>query len=675
MSSISSISGSATKITGLASGVDTDKLIEGLLAVQQSRVTSLQRQSDRASLMQTTFKTLETQLLDLQTQTGRLARTAAGAFDGKSVTLSDQNAVKAAAGSSAAVGTYSFKVNALANAHQLASVGIADAGAALKTGTLQIKVGSGSTTTVTVDSSNNTLQGLATAINNAGGDVTASVINDGSATPNRLMLTSKKTGASNNIQITNNLTTGTGESLNLNPATQTIQAGTDAQVVLGSGAGALTVNSATNKLDKLIAGVTIDLQTADPTKTVTVTVANDTATAKDAIKGMVESFNKVIGFIDDRDSFDAQTQRAGTLLGNSLASDLQEQISRTIGGVVGGVNGQANRLAAIGITFTDKGKLQIDEGKLDKALTGQVAGVTLGDVRRMFALSGTSTNANVSFVLGTAKTKATTSPIEVNVTQAATQATLTAANAPAGSVVIGSANKAVTLSVNGSSTTLQLAEGTYDAAGLAQELQGKINGSTALGGSQVSVVVDAGKLKVTTASYGSASSIALTGGSALTDLGFTSGQTASGLNVAGSFKVNGVTETATGSGQVLTGRSGNATTEGLQLNVTLTAAQLNADPNIAEAQVSVTRGLASQLDATINRFIDTASGRFKSADDGYQKSIDDIKVAIDRQNKFIEQRRESLIARFAAMEAAVSKLQTLGTSLGAQIGSLTAKSS
>ena len=42
---------------------------------------------------------------------------------------------------------------------------------------------SNATTTVTIDSSNNTLQGLATALNASGGDVRAAVINDGSATP------------------------------------------------------------------------------------------------------------------------------------------------------------------------------------------------------------------------------------------------------------------------------------------------------------------------------------------------------------------------------------------------------------------------------------------------------------------------------------------------------------
>src|SRR5262245_30016119 len=133
MSSISSLTGSGLNFTGLASGVDTDKMVEGLLAIQRSRVTAFQQDQDRATFLQTTFKTLETQVLDLQTQSWRVARTAAGAFDGRKAQVSEDTLVKAAAGSAAVPGTYTFKVNSLAKAHQIASGGIADLNAALKT--------------------------------------------------------------------------------------------------------------------------------------------------------------------------------------------------------------------------------------------------------------------------------------------------------------------------------------------------------------------------------------------------------------------------------------------------------------------------------------------------------------------------------------------------------------
>src|SRR6185503_13467884 len=55
--------------------------------------------------------------------------------------------------------------------------------------------------TVTIDSSNNSLQGIRDAINSANVGVRASIINDGSGTPYRLTLTSTATGASHSVRV------------------------------------------------------------------------------------------------------------------------------------------------------------------------------------------------------------------------------------------------------------------------------------------------------------------------------------------------------------------------------------------------------------------------------------------------------------------------------------------
>src|SRR5204862_116125 len=145
----------------------------------------------------------------------------------------------------------------LAQAAQLSSSGYSDPNTAIKQGTLTLQVGTGTATTVTVDSRNNTLQGLADSINAAGGDVRASVVNDGtSGTPYRLLLTSSKTGSANGITVTNNLNIGTDAAID--PANTTVQAATDAQVTVGSGAGALTVTSTSNQFNNLIPGVSLN---------------------------------------------------------------------------------------------------------------------------------------------------------------------------------------------------------------------------------------------------------------------------------------------------------------------------------------------------------------------------------------------------------------------------------
>src|SRR5262249_15791845 len=95
----------------------------------------------------------------------------------------------------------------LALANQLASQGFDSLTSSITQGTFAIKVGN-TTTNITVDNTDDTLQGLASAINSSGAAVTATIINDGSGDGQqgyRLLLTSKSSGTANRISITNSL--------------------------------------------------------------------------------------------------------------------------------------------------------------------------------------------------------------------------------------------------------------------------------------------------------------------------------------------------------------------------------------------------------------------------------------------------------------------------------------
>ena len=202
-------------INGLATGLDTSSIIQGLLAIDNQHVTDLQTKQSQVTAEQTAFQTIDAQLLALQAATTPLSLTQNSVFDGLTATSSDPTQVTAAASTGATPGVYSVQVNALATAQEIASQGFSDADAAVTQGTFQIQVGAGAAATVTVDGTNDTLQGLADAINNAGAGVTASVVNDGSGNdPYRLLLTSNQSGADNAIQITNNLAADGGGAVN-----------------------------------------------------------------------------------------------------------------------------------------------------------------------------------------------------------------------------------------------------------------------------------------------------------------------------------------------------------------------------------------------------------------------------------------------------------------------------
>src|SRR5207245_628743 len=99
----------------------------------------------------------------------------------------------------------------------------------------------------------------------------------------------------------------------------------------------------------------------------------------------VTDYNALMQYIDDQSSFDPATSKAGILLGESRATDIQDQVRAIIGNVVAGANWHLNNLAALGISTNDNGQLAVDDGKLASVLSGSVPGVTIDDVKRLFA--------------------------------------------------------------------------------------------------------------------------------------------------------------------------------------------------------------------------------------------------------------------------------------------------
>ena len=218
--------------------------------------------------------------------------------------------------------------------------------------------------------------------------------------------------------------------------------------------------------------------------------------------------------------------------------------------------------------------------------------------------------------------------------------------------------------------SIVLADGTYSATAIAQELQSKINANSLLSGAGVSVNIDGGNVRITSQSFGFASNVAVTGGTALATLGFAGTESGQGQDVVGKYIVNGKEEIAKGVGQLLVGDSANANTADLQVRVTLSDAQLN--PTAPEADLTVTRGLASRLGQVLNKYLDPINGRLKTIDQTLQGSVDDIQKSIDRQNAALKDKQQNLIQQFAALEGTVAKLKSTGDFLTGQFASLNA---
>ncbi|AOQ23421.1 hypothetical protein MTAT_10020 [Moorella thermoacetica] len=209
------------------------------------------------------------------------------------------------------------------------------------------------------------------AINNAKAGVTASIIND------KLQLTSNNTGLAGAMKLEDVSPSNVLTTLGLlsGGVNNDLQAAQDAEVLVN---GAL-VKSATNTITNAIPGVTLNLLKATGIEE-TLTIAQDTKVAVDALQAFVDQYNSVMDFISTKIGKD------GDLQGDPTMARLQQTLWTTVTGSVNGASGKYRNLWDIGIstgalvgsgslTFDRSGKLTLDTAKLTAALEADPASV------------------------------------------------------------------------------------------------------------------------------------------------------------------------------------------------------------------------------------------------------------------------------------------------------------
>jgi flagellar hook-associated protein 2 len=387
--SISSTSTAASPSTvissqGVGSGLDIAAIVTSLTTAKAAPLTNAINRSNTALNAQVSaWGTLNSAVATFQATLTGLQDPAQLA--GRTASLGDTTIATATATSSAVTGQYSIAVQNLATAASLSSAPNAGgATAVVGTGTLQISVG-GVLDSVAIDSTANTLQGIAAAINSSVGNpgVTASILttSDGA----RLVLTGNKTGAANGILVTQSGGDGGLASLVYDPA-HNIKTLTQTQAALDAN---FTVNgypatSASNQVTSVVSGVTLNLLKASAATTATppvyapttLTIGNDTAGAQTSIGTFVSALNGLLSTIKSLASYDPATQTAGPLLGNAAVQSLQNQLYKILGQVNAGITSGPNSLAAIGIGANAQGTYSSNSATLGNALTGNLDSVS-----------------------------------------------------------------------------------------------------------------------------------------------------------------------------------------------------------------------------------------------------------------------------------------------------------
>ncbi len=658
---------------GVGSGLDIASIVEQLVAAESvpkenllnAREAELQAELSAVGTFKAALSSFQGTFSSLSTATAFRQATAAS---------SDSSVFTASASGEAIPGSYSIEVTDLAQAHKLASKAFTNTTDTVGTGDLTFRFGTYDSDlntftanpertieSITIDGTNNSLEGIRDAINAADIGVSASIVNDGSGY--RLMFKSDSTGADNSIEITVN-DTGDGDHLNDSGLSQLAFDPTAAGVGTGKNLtqtsaaqdasfsiDGLPMTRSTNDVTGAIEGVNLTLKGETSGTPALLTVSAITSTASNNVQAFVNAYNELETSLDQLTGYNATTDQAGALLGDSLVNGALNGIRNLITGSITGLSGQYTSLAQLGISFQADGSLELDASTLNQALEDDPDAVA-----RVFAAVGTPTDSLVDYVSSTSDTLV--GDYAVNITQLATQGSFTGVAAGGFPLTVDATNDTFEIKVDGvQSGVISLTQATYaTGAELATQLQSRINADSELKAQGVTVTVqfDTDHFVITSDSYGSTSKVEFTaveGGG----LGLSVATGTDGVDVAGT--IGGVA--ALGSGQQLTG-TGDA--DGLKLEITGGALG-------SRGTVSFTRGMADLLDTFMETYLGD-DNIIDSRTDGINTRIDSVEDDREDLALRIQQLEARYIAQFTALDLLLNQLQATSSYLTQQLANL-----
>jgi flagellar hook-associated protein 2 len=355
---------STSNSTGLGQGIDVNSFVQLALASQTANVTNLQVQQATINNRNLALSQITSDLTALQSAVSAL-NDPLGVLADQVATSSNTSALTATATSAAVAGTHTIAITSLATTSSYYSDAVATSTTALAIGdTFTISAGGTQVASVTVDSTNNTLAKLATAINNQTTAVQASVIQDANGA--RLAIVSTASGAPGNLAVTGSLHQTDNTAIHFTQAV----AGLNAVLTVDG----VPISSATNTVSNVINGVTLNLAGPTGSTPATLTVSPDNSSITSAINNFVSAYNAAITAINGQFQVSSNGTAGGALEADGSLRDAQQALLSAITYSTAGTGGAVN-LTNLGINTNNDGTLSIDSGALATALTSNFSGV------------------------------------------------------------------------------------------------------------------------------------------------------------------------------------------------------------------------------------------------------------------------------------------------------------
>jgi len=659
--------------TGLGgSSLDVEGLVDQLVTAEGAPATGrLDRQELEAQTNISALGTFRGALADFQGSLGSLQ--SAEDFYKVAASSSDEEKVGITATNEAQSGAYTVDVLQLAKSQRLTSESFESELDPIGSGNLSFQFGKVNSQTgqfvvnekatvknIQINDENNSLLGIAEAINAADFGVRASIINDGVGY--RLAVSTAATGEINGLRLKvsdndNSDTDVRGLSrLSYDPsnpaAMNLIETGVaqDAIVLLDG----IEIKSPSNDIDSAITGVTLSLNGLTGGSPVRVTTEFDTAAVRESITTFVSTYNEMIATIQSISGIDPETGEGGPLSGDSSVRGISEQIRRVVGSSYNSVNEDFGSLASIGIETQRDGTLTVNESKLGSAIEDNFEEVT-----KLFARAGSASDSLIRYV--SADDTAAMGAHEVEITKLATKGKYIGADTGQtnGFSVSASENNFVLRIDGATGGSIKITPGQYTmGAELAEELQRQINNDSVFKREGITAAVEfvQGQFVIESNRLGSTSRVeVLSSEDSIRSLGIDPAEGITGQDVQGRIG----TMPGEGNGSMLKGAG-----EAAGININVLGGKIGK-----RGTVSFSMGVAEKLSNSFNSYTGS-DGLLQTRTTGLNNRIDDINQQRERLARRLAVSEERLLKQFSNLDASLGRMRSTSTFLSNQLAGL-----
>ncbi len=602
----------AFRVGGIASGLDTEGLINSLVAIERIPINRMNQQRQLAQARSDAWTDISTKVSAFRTAVDDLRYR--GGLEAVSASSSDATVASVSVTGTANPSSLAFTVDQLAATHSVVTSGShATAATAVGAGTVTLTI-DGVDHDVTTTAST-TLTQLAASIDALGIGVDASVLTVASGDV-RLALTAESSGSDGEFSFSE-----TGTSLGTGSV---VSQAANALVTIGSGGGAIQLSRSTNTVSDLVPGVEIRLL-ATSASAVTVTTERDGDTIADNITAMFTAADAVLTEIDTLTSYDAASEQGSVLTGDAMVRTLDSRISDAMSAVISDLGLGLD--AGSPISFRRSGGIDVDRERLLSAINGEFS-----DLSALLSGAFSTSDSRISAVSTTTETLEGTYDVVVDVAGGTAEVT-------GGSFSPG--NNSFSLTYNSVTDTVAVNEST--AAAAASSLN-TIFGATA-GWENLFAEDAGGVVKVSVPSLtGSSVTFTISG-----DVRYDLNGTHTGSDPSGT--IDG--ETASISGDRFTISTGDPT--GLVADVDLSEVDTSGG-SVNVGTITYAGSVLTDLDLLLDD-VEGVDGIIARAQDEHDDRIDDIDDQIAAMELRIELRETNFRRQFQAMESMLAQLQ------------------